>query len=73
MASLPRYTLKAFGQVLLPLTIYSIQTNGLSLVKPFLHLVLIDFVIVTRTLRCPPLRHRYGALAKVPLSTVSTT
>ena len=43
VASLPRYTLKAFGQVLLPLTISSIQTNGLSLVKPFLHLVLIDF------------------------------
>ena len=73
VASLPRYTLKAFGQVPLPLTISSIQTNGLSLVKPFLHLVLIDFVIVTRTPRCPPLRHRYGALAKVPLSTVSTT
>ena len=73
VANTPRYTLKVSAQVPLLLTISSIQTNGLSLVKPLLHLVLIGFAIVTRTPRCPPLRHLYGALGKAPLSTVSTT
>ena len=73
VANIPRYTLKVSAQVLLLLTISSTQTNGPSLVKPLLHLVLIVFAIVTRTPRCPPLRHLYGALGKVPLSTVLTT
>ena len=73
VANIPRYTLKASVQVLLLLTISSTQTNGPSLVTPLLHLALIVFAIVIRTPRCPPLRHLYGALGKVPLSTVLTT
>ena len=73
VAATPRYTLKVFARVLLLQIIFSIQTNGPSLVKLSLHLALIGFAIATRTPRCPPLVPLYGALGKVPLSTVLTT
>jgi len=73
VAASPPYTLKVFALVLLLQTTSSTRTNGPSLVEHLLHLVLIGFVIATRTPRCPPLRPLYGALGKVPLSSALTT
>ena len=59
--------------LLLLQTISSTQTNGPSLVELSLHRALIGFAIATRTPRYPLLRPLYGALGKVPLSTVLST
>ena len=73
VAATPRYTLTVFARELLLQTISSTQTNGPSLVELSLHRALIGFAIATRTPRCPLLRLLYGALGRVPLSTVLTT